>query len=86
MVYYWTDTESSSSASRCTVETINFDPPSLGTANNGVYTRALSANHNQLCSIVLCGHNCTLQQNAPERHGISHTETDKGSDMQKGIT
>ncbi len=27
MVYYWTDTESSSSALRCTVETINFDTP-----------------------------------------------------------
>lgn len=27
MVYYWTDTESSSSASRCITETINFDSP-----------------------------------------------------------
>lgn len=26
------------------------------------------------------------QQNAPERHGISYTETDKESDMEKGIT
>ncbi len=29
MVYYWTDTESSSSASRCTVETINIDTPTI---------------------------------------------------------
>ncbi len=29
MVYYWTDTELSSSASRCTVETINFDTPTV---------------------------------------------------------
>ncbi len=28
MVYYWTDTESSLSASQCTVETINLDTPS----------------------------------------------------------
>ncbi len=27
MVYYWIDTESFSSASRCSIETINFETP-----------------------------------------------------------
>jgi len=32
----------------------------LGTANNGRVYFSRSANHNQLCSIVMCGHNKML--------------------------
>jgi len=53
----------------------------LGTANNGRVYFSRSANHNQLCSIVMCGHNKMLLKDI----AFSIKRQIK-SDMEKGIT
>ncbi len=55
MVYYWTDTESSSSASRCTVETINFD-----TANKQHLQNNISSYESHFTSILAFNSNKTI--------------------------